>query len=369
MNILMILSKEILTDYRVYIEAKTLVNSGYNVTVIVWNRQKEYATEEVIDGIKIFRIYNSGLMKVLPSDLFRNPLWWRRAYKKALELYENGNKFEVVHCHDLDTLQIGVWLKRRLKVKLIYDIHDLFFLYRSVKNFRQLVVSFEKKLIKVVDFIITVNERVMEFYRSLTDRPIGIIMNCKNLVSKEYIRTQNKTFTVAYIGVLSKERFFPELVDIVGSIGGTKFLIAGKKENIWKEVMERCRQYKNVEYLGTISSTDVIPLTSKADCVIGVCNPTDPGTKFMLMNKQFEAMVCGRPIIVAKGTYAAEITEKLKCGLAVEYNGKAIREAIVKLRDNPELCEELGKNALKAAMERYNWKNEKKKLLKIYESL
>ncbi len=89
----------------------------------------------------------------------------------------------------------------------------------------------------------------------------------------------------------------------------------------------------------------------------------------MTMNKQFEAMVCGRPIITTKGTNPAKMTEKLKCGIIVDYNRNSVEEGIRKLRDNPELYEELGRNALKAAVEKYNWKNEERKLLGVYRNI
>ena len=88
-----------------------------------------------------------------------------------------------------------------------------------------------------------------------------------------------------------------------------------------------------------------------------------------IFNKQFEAMVCGRPIIVTKGTYAGKMTEELKCGLTVDYNRDSVRDAIVMLRDNPDLCRKLGENAFKAAKERYNWNVEKKKLLEVYRGI
>jgi glycosyltransferase involved in cell wall biosynthesis len=80
-------------------------------------------------------------------------------------------------------------------------------------------------------------------------------------------------------------------------------------------------------------------------------------------------MVCGRPIICTKGTYSGEFTEQEEVGLAVEHNEEALRQAIVKLRDDPALREKLGKNALKAAITKYNWGNEEAKLLELYRGL
>jgi glycosyltransferase involved in cell wall biosynthesis len=98
-------------------------------------------------------------------------------------------------------------------------------------------------------------------------------------------------------------------------------------------------------------------------------NPDDLNNRIALANKQFEAMVCGRPIICTKGTYSGEITEREELGLAVEHNEEALKQALIKLRDNPTLREKLGRNALKAAVTKYNWQKEEAKLLELYKSL
>jgi len=367
----MILSNPFMVDPRVYKEAKTLVDAGHNVTVIVWDRHKDYEPKSLVDGIKVVRIHNKGLMKILSHDLFRNPLWWRKAYKKGLELYKKGFKFDVVHCHDLDTLQSGGRLKKKLGVKLIYDAHELFG-YLIAKDMPKFVVNatfrMEKRLLRYANHIITVTEPCKDYFRSISDKPITVIYNCKDLINMEYQPPKNNIFTISYIGIVNQNRMFPELVDIIGSIEGVRFVIAGKKEGLYEEVKKRCENYQNVEFLSSIPFYDVIPKTLEANVVICMLNPDNLYYKFALANKQFDAMVCGRPIICTKGTYTGDLTNKLGCGLVVEYN-EMIKDTITDLKDNPKLCEELGKNGLKAAKEKFNWKIQSIELLKVYERL
>ncbi|MCK4348924.1 MAG: hypothetical protein KAW47_09940, partial [Thermoplasmatales archaeon] len=100
----------------------------------------------------------------------------------------------------------------------------------------------EKKLVKWVDRIVTVNEPLENYFKSITNKPITIVMNCKDLISKEYQPPKNDVFTICYIGVLHRSRMFPEIVDIIGSMKGVRFVIAGKKENLYEEVKERCEK-------------------------------------------------------------------------------------------------------------------------------
>jgi len=375
MKILMLLSKYYITDERPRKEALTLHNEGNDVVVIVWDRKNKLKLKEIVDNISIVRIHNNLLMKVMPNDVFRNPMWWRKAYKKGLELYNNNFNFDVVHCHDLDTLQAGVWLKKKTGCKLVYDAHEIFgyMIKKDVPNF---VVKYafrmERKLIKYIDHLITVSEPFIKYFKSITKKPITLVMNCKDLKYDNYDLKKNNIFTLIYIGGMSNRRFFPDIVDVVGSIPRVRMIIAGLKGLkgwMFEEVKQCCKKYDNINFLGPIPSEDILPLTRKADVSYMVVDPDDKLNELTLYNKQFEAMVCGTPIITSKGTYAGDMTKKLKCGITVDYNANSIKEAIIKLRDSPKLCAELGKNAIHAAKERYNWDVEKRELLKVYEEI
>ena len=216
MKILMLLSNPFMVDPRVHKEAKTLVDEGHEVTVIVWDRKKEYEREDIVDGIKLIRIHNSSIMEKISNDLLRNPFWWKKAYEKGLELYKSNFKFDIVHCHDLDTLKPGVNLKKKTGCKLIFDAHEIFG-YMIEKNHplaSKAAFYLEKSLIKHVDHIITVDDPFKEYYEKLSGKPVTRVMNCKSLIFDKYEPTKNKTFTLVYIGIMIRGRFFPEIIDI-----------------------------------------------------------------------------------------------------------------------------------------------------------
>jgi glycosyltransferase involved in cell wall biosynthesis len=374
MKILMILSKEVTTDDRVCREAKALIDDGNEVTVIVWDRHRDYEPESIVYGIAVERMHNKMVMRILPNDLLRNPLWWRRAYKKGLELYKTGFRFDIVHCHDLDTLQAGAWLKKKLGVKLIYDAHEIFG-YMIAGDMTKFVVNIafkmEKKMMKHVDHIITVNEQLKEYFRSISKKPITVVMNCKDMISEKYKPPRNHVFTVSHIGNLHRRRLFPEIIDVLGGVDNIRFVIAAKKGNmkLYQEVEKAASKYDNVDFLGEIPFDQVVPRTFEADVVLYTIDPAYEVARIATPNKLFEAMVCGRPIVCTRATLAGKITEELQSGLVVEYEVSAIKGALLKLRDDPALCEKLGRNALNAAETTYNWSNMAKKLLKVYKDL
>ena len=205
MKILMILSNPFMVDPRVHKEAKALIEAGHEVSVIVWDRKKTYKEEEIVDNIKLYRVHNKGLMKIFKKDLYKNPLWWRQAYKKAINIYKKGYKFDVVHCHDLDTLNTGVNLKKKLDIKLVYDAHELwgYLIEGSVpKIVTKISFYMEKKLVKKVDQIITVSQPFYKYFKSIAKCPVTLVMNCKDLKYKNYEPTKN---TVSYTHLRAHE--------------------------------------------------------------------------------------------------------------------------------------------------------------------
>jgi glycosyltransferase involved in cell wall biosynthesis len=80
-------------------------------------------------------------------------------------------------------------------------------------------------------------------------------------------------------------------------------------------------------------------------------------------------MVSGRPIICTKGTYPGAFTEKYDVGLTSEYTKRDLKDTIQKLKENKDLREKLGKNALKQAVEKFNWEKQEEKLVEIYENI
>ena len=180
----------------------------------------------------------------------------------------------------------------------------------------------------------------------------------------------NEKLTLLFIGRLSPARFVIELTEAAKDLDGIQCIIGGiGKPDFVNAVIKKCKDADNIDFIGKVPFNEVIPTTQKCDAVVCMIDPYVVNNKIATANKQFEAMVCGRPIICTKGTRSGEITENEKCGLLADFTISSLRKSIIKLRDSPKLCEELGKNALKAALTKYNWEIEEKKLLDLYKEI
>ena len=368
MNILMVLANPFTHDPRVYNEAKSLIKAGNNVTVIGWDKGKQNPPHETVDGINVFRSYNTKFMKILPYDIFRLHFWWKKGYKDALKIFRE-KPFDAVHCHDLDTLPIGIKLKKKLGVPLIYDAHEIWG-YMVARDLPKIWANYylwkEKHIIKHVDRIITVNKPLKGYFENISSNPITIVMNCKPLQEAEYIPPNNDNFTLLYLGSLARPRFLLELADVVEELPDIKCIIGGRgKSEYVNDLKQKCSTISNVDFIGHIPMDEVIPMTKKADVVVCMTSPRDPNNSRATANKQFEAMVCGRPIICTKYTYPGEFTVKHNCGVIAEYTEEGLKKAIFQLKNDPGLCEKLGRTALDLAINKYNWTKQEEKLLNI----
>ena len=81
-------------------------------------------------------------------------------------------------------------------------------------------------------------------------------------------------------------------------------------------------------------------------------------------------MMCTKPIIVSDGSSMAEIVRKEQCGLIIPYNdSKSLQNAILLLKENLQLRENLGANGRSAYERSYGWHIMEGRLIASYEAL
>jgi glycosyltransferase involved in cell wall biosynthesis len=179
-------------------------------------------------------------------------------------------------------------------------------------------------------------------------------------------KTEHNDFKILFTGHLRQGRGLELLPDIVKSLKGTQLIITGRVED--KKLLNRIDGISNIIYHGFLDHNKVLDLEASSDVMIALYDLNlQTQNKFVMGNKLFEAMMFGKPIIsnVAQG-----LIKEVNCGIVVDYsNVDQLREAIVTLRDNPELCKRLGDNGRKAFLEKYNWDVMEQRLYEIYDSL
>jgi glycosyltransferase involved in cell wall biosynthesis len=86
-------------------------------------------------------------------------------------------------------------------------------------------------------------------------------------------------------------------------------------------------------------------------------------------NKIFEAMACGKPVIVSKHSMAANTVAKHNCGISVEYGDKEETYMAMKRLTDPILRDEIGNNGRIAYQLLYSWRAQENDYLRFVESI
>ena len=152
MRIKMILTNPFVADPRVYKEAKYYVSKGHEVEVLCWDRECQYAVDDEKDGILIHRfhinsVYGSGIKKQLPAYL---------KFRKACIKYLKRQKYDVLHCHDLDGAIVGLGV--RTHVKKVFDMHE-YYLDAHSKPILRVFAYLVQKAQTTFDYIIYLNDK------------------------------------------------------------------------------------------------------------------------------------------------------------------------------------------------------------------
>lgn len=345
--------------------AKSLSQNGYEVKLLVWDRQNTLKTDND-EGYEICR-FNFRAPYDKPTVLFYLPIWW--TYEFFFLLKEGCN---VIHACDLDTLIPAIFVKWIKKIKLCYTIYDFYAenLPKQIPNGIKKNVAFVEKFgIRFTDVLFLVDE---SRYEQIEGAKINNLLYIYNS-PPDYFDTkqaQNSNagteIVIFYAGVILKSRGLKHMISAVEALEDIRLVIAGIGPS--SDICENPTvDAKKIQYIGWISYEEVIKRTMEADIIFGFYDPRIPNNKYASPNKLFEAMMCGKPIIVTDGVSMSSIVKKENCGVVVPYgNVEAIREAVIKLKNDPNLCKALGRNGRKAYESRYKWTIMKDRLVNAY---
>jgi glycosyltransferase involved in cell wall biosynthesis len=372
-KILMLLFNPYSPDPRVKKEADTLVKAGHEITIMAWKR-KSKATIKKESEYKVIPVgpplKDNFFDGNIGTQIFGKFLSMMLYYLNILKKTKHMN-FDVVHAHDLDTLPLGVIISKLHNVPLVYDSHEIYGQMLAKKIPQVCIYGInhaEKLLIKNVDTLITVTDYHVSHFQKMGVRKVFRVSNFKDIIDVEYKTAGNNELNLLYIGGLIKARFLLEAIEVCNSIEGVRLIIYGDGE-LFDDILQASKkgQYKNVEALGRLPMNLVYDETKKADVVLCMLDPGNFNNRVGPPNKLFEAMVCGRPVIATEGTYSGSVVREEDIGIVSEFNKNAFEKAVRFLRDNPDTVKRLGRNSLKSALNTYNWKEEERTLLAVYD--
>ncbi len=356
-------------DIRVPKEIAALNRAGYEVTLLCWDRELQaspsFGEEADFREIRI-RVKAPWGGKVL---LFL-PVWWCFSFVRLML-----TKWDIAHALNFDSI-IPTAIAAKLKRKpVIYEIletyEDRVVLPGIVRRF---IIFVDRLFMRMSSAVILADEMQSEELGKIPNSRVAAVYDSP---VDSFKRTKanshkNKIFMIFQASVLNKQRKLnlDKLVSAVKDIKSVKLTIAGYGDQV-EEVRQWSQQTPDqIEFLGQIKHSETLKRSAGADLLFELRSAEVPQHKYICGSKILQAMMCGTPILVNEGTSTAKKVAEENCGLVVDANNVAeIRNAIVKLRDNPKLCRELGANARNAYERKYSWEIMGRRLLALYEEL
>jgi len=292
---------------------------------------------------------------------------------------------DVYHAHDLVTLPVA-WLCSRLTGgKLVYDAHELWpDRGRVPKRSRVntfLVRRLESFLIRRTDANIMAGVSSGELLSRRYHIPEPtVILNTpsyrpyqhSNLFRKR-LGIPDEDKVLLFEGRLDVNRGIEECIRSLKYLKHCRLVMLGFGPDLYisglKSLIEREGSVGRVYFFGAVPFDEVTRTAMSAD--VGLIVPQNAGLNFYYAspNKLFDYMAAGLPVVGCNFPDLKKFIEGYNIGLTCDpTNPKEIADAINYILSDENRYNEMKKNALEAA-KIFNWENESKKLLALYEGL
>jgi glycosyltransferase involved in cell wall biosynthesis len=376
-TILMLLTNAYDPDPRVRQEALSLIRMGYRVRLLAWDRDRKSPPSECMEGVEVERVFLSSSHGRGSTQIFFYTLLYLRMLWRCLR-----TPFDAVHCHDLDTLPLG-FLVGKLKGKpVVYDAHESFpdMLDGSVlQAIRRALVKLEDFLIRRTDLLITVGEKLRQFFAQRGARRSVVVGNWKrleefsrtemeNLATRKGLGIPPQALVVVCITQLLKDRKIEELFDAAAECPNVYVIVAGR--GVLEGMVRHAAQANpRILFAGLISGKQIADYTCAGDVVYYGFDPQNPNARFSAPNKLYEALAAGRPLITGDFGEIAEVVRTAECGIVLHrYDATEIRAALIAMED-PEVRRNYTENAQRFGSSFMNWTKGEEVLFTEYSAL
>ena len=352
-----------------------MVKSGYSVTFLGWNRDPKANTpkrKESVDGYREIQFKFKAPWGI--KSLVFLPFWWIFIFFKLMVL-----NWDIAHAGEFASIPPTIIAGKLKRKPVIYEMIDIYEdQFVMPKIIRDICIKVDKIFMYLADSIILADEAQIKEVDGIPNSNIVAIYDSPPDYYNTYVNDsniecqKNNIFTIFYAGWLPSGRALnlDKLFRAVENIENVKIVIAGYGDLV-EEIETWSRKMPDkIQFIGEIYHAEVLKRSIEANLLFVLRDPIVPVNKYICGSKVLEAMMCGTPILVNKGTSTANIVHKENFGLVVDANNiEEIKEAIIKLRDSPELCNEFKINARKSYEDRYSWDIMEQLFLNLYKNL
>ncbi len=376
-------------DRRVWQEALTLKEAGYEVTVISPRRADTRAFHEVIEGVHIYR-------HPLP-EAKGGALSYMLEYACALTAQTClswwvfvTRGFDVIQaCNPPDTIFLVAWpFKVLFGCKFVFDHHDpgpelAALKFPRHRRLHRLLLGLERLTLRLADMVITTSEPLRTIASERGGKPPEAVHLVRSAPDLRYMRPRapdpwlknGRRFMAIYVGIMGSQDGVDVLVDaaqcVVHGAGrdDIQFVLVGSGPEL-AQVRARVAALgleEHVTFTGFLVGDGLLSALSTAD--IGVVpDPCNAFNEKLSMNKVIEYMAIGLPMAVFPLVEACAMAGSA-ARVAAGTRAEDLAEAILGLIDDPDARRRMAAEARTRAGTRFDWRTHRQVYLRAYRTL
>ena len=375
-------------DRRVWQEATTLREAGYQVSVICPTEKGYEKKYEIIDGIYIYRhsLPIEGAAPIGYALEYMVALFWEFVLAWRVFLTRG---FDVIHaCNPPDNIFIVALFFKLFGKKFLFDHHDINpELYEAKFGKRgflyKITVFLERWTFKTADVSIATNEsyrRIAIERGGMNPKRVFVVRSGPDLNRLKILPPldrlkRGRRYLVGYVGVMGKQEGIDYLLRAVrhiahevrrtdihfGLVGG------GTELEEMKNYAKTLSVDEYVTFTGRVPDREMLEMLNTADVCVNPDVANEMNNK-STMNKIMEYMALGKPVVqfdLTEGRVSAQAASLY----AQKNNEVELAEKIVQLVDNPTLRAKMGQFGRDRVEHELEWKHEVPKLLRTYDLL
>ena len=351
----------------VYDLSHRLIKDGHEVTVVTY-REGEAAYFEDDKGVKVYRIDN---YMINPNNFIDWIMQMNfNMVTKVNQIIAEQGGFDVIHAHDWLVANAAKSIKNSYNIPIVATIHATEAGRNSgIHDETQRYINDTEWMLTYEATEVIVNSNYMkgEIQRlfGLPFEKINVVANGVNLnkfsgMDRDYTFRRRYAMDnekiILFMGRLVYEKGIQHLIaampKVLAGYHDAKLVIAGKGGMIdeLRAEADSLGLGDKIYFAGYLGGKDVEKMYKAADISVF------PSTYEPFGIVALEGMLAERPIVVSDAGGLGEIVEhkvtgmKSYCG-----NPNSIADSILELLFNPELCDNIVKNAKIKVKENYNW--------------
>ena len=361
-------SNPVAPDPRVEKTARALVQSGYAVSIVAWNRTGQLLESPDLAEVELHRLqipaqYGTGMQNLKPL------LRWQWLLLRWL--WQHRGEYRAIHACDFDTVLPAVVIKLLAGKIVVYDIFDFYADHVRLGSgwLRGFLRWLDRRIIRAADAVILVDDVRTAQLAGIRPRRLEIIYNTpedRSALLPDLSGDHKEGLRIAYIGLLQLDRGLLNLIELLSGHPDWHFDLAGFGGDE-AAILQNALALSNLTWHRLVPYSMALEISARADVLLATYDPAVPNNRLASPNKLFEAMMLSKPVIVAEGTGMDTLVQSHRMGITVPYgDGPKLEAALERLAQDPVLRQTLGANGRRLYEQRYDWREMQARLTRLY---